>query len=71
MSNVFELLGRLVLRWLVIWAVLLAWWWATWTLFNQANIVGGLVVGLGLPAAVTLLSVWRASKRPSLEEDDA
>ena len=71
MSNVSELLGRLVLRWLVIWAVLLAWWWATWVLFNQTSIVGGLVVGLGLPAAVTLLSVWGASKRPSLEEDDA
>lgn len=62
---------KLVPRWLLIWATLLAWWWGTWTLFNLGSVAGGLILGFALPLAVTAAALIGYGRRPSLEEDDA
>jgi|GEM_PF-6708723 len=61
--------GKLILIWLLAWALLLAWWWGVWTLFNVGSVLAGGLLGIGVPALVTAIAFLGASGRPSLEDD--
>lgn len=61
--------GKLLLIWLLVWSLLLAWWWGVWTLFNGGSVVAGSVLGIGTPTLVTAVALLGKAKRPNLEEE--